>query len=230
MFSRGMHFTAPGAALALLLMVLLTALFSAPAAWAQNAEENSSIKEAQLPEEAPSTERAQSEHALHPSHDLHVGVHVGWWNFDDAFRYEDDALFGLRLGAWVSRGFSIEVDLEHMRTRNERVGEWVRVIFMNLHGRLHYKPEAPVSPGFLMGVSFMAADNEQTENSITEGFDLGPVLTVRLGERTSLIAEAIFRYTSVRANFETPDGELLNTDEVQYVWSRGFRLGVDFAF
>jgi len=192
-----------------LLALLLLSLLLAPAAWAQRS----------LPEDG-----------QRDGHDLHVGVHAGWWNFDSAFRYEDEALIGLRAGAWVTRGLSLEVDLEHMRTRNERVGESVRAYFLNIHGRLHYRPEALLSPGVLAGVSFMAADNEKTQNSITEGFDIGPVLAVRLGERTTLLAEALFRYTSVRVNFETQNGEPLDNDAVEYVWSGGVRVGVDFAF
>jgi hypothetical protein len=173
---------------------------------------------------------AQEASADQGGHDLHFDIHAGWWNFDDAFRYEDDALFGMTLGAWVTRGLSLEVDLEHMRTRNERVGEWVQAFFLNMHGRLHYKPEAQVSPGMLIGVSFMAADNEKTENSITEGFDIGPVLAIRLGQRTSLLVEALFRYASVRVNIQDDNGQVLRDDSVEYVWSGGVRVGVDFAF
>jgi hypothetical protein len=168
--------------------------------------------------------------AVHGGHDLHFDLHVGWWNFDDAFRYEDDVLFGMTLGAWVTPSLSLELDLEPMRTRNERVGEWVQAVFVNLHGRWQYKPEALLSPGILTGVSFMAADNEKTENSITEGFDIGPVLAVRLGQRTSLLVEALFRYASVRVNLQKTDGGLVEDPKVEYVWSSGVRLGVDFAF
>ncbi len=163
-------------------------------------------------------------------HALHVSGQVGWWDFNEAFRFDDDLFYGLRAGAWINPRLSLEIDLEQIRTRDEERREWSRAVFLNLHGRYQWRPERLLSPGMLAGVSFMAADNEIAANSITEGLDLGPTLSLRLGRQTSLLAEILFRYTSLKHSYRA-DGTGAGQDEaVQYVWSHGLRLGVDFAF
>ena len=76
----------------------------------------------------------------------------------------------------------------------------------------------------------MMADNEVTDNTITEGFDLGPALQLRLGAGTHLLAEWLFRYTSLKLKEAPADGVSSAGSQVEYVWSNGLRLGVDFAF
>lgn len=163
-------------------------------------------------------------------HALHVSTQVGWWDFNKAFRFEDDLFYGVRAGAWLSPSMSLEIDLEQIRTRDEEQQEWSRAVFLNLHGRYQWRPERLFSPGVLAGVSFMAADNELAPNSITEGLDLGPTLSLRLGERTNLLAELLFRYTSLKRHDGTGAGSASQDEAVVYVWSHGLRLGVDFAF
>lgn len=165
---------------------------------------------------------------LSEGHALHVSTQVGWWDFNKAFRFEDDLFYGVRAGAWLSPSMSLEIDLEQIRTRDEEQQEWSRAVFLNLHGRYQWRPERLFSPGGLAGVSFMAADNEIAPNSITEGLDLGPTLSLRLGERTNLLAELLFRYTSLKRN--DGSGGAGQNGAVEYVWSHGLRLGVDFAF
>lgn len=163
-------------------------------------------------------------------HALHVSGQVGWWDFNEAFRFDDDLFYGLRAGAWINPRLSLEIDLEQIRTRDEERQEWSRAVFLNLHGRYQWRPERLLSPGVLAGVSFMATDNEVAANSITEGLDLGPTLSLRLGRQTKLLAEILFRYTSLKHSYSA-DGTGAGLDEaVQYVWSHGLRLGVDFAF
>jgi len=165
-----------------------------------------------------------------PSHRLHVGAHAGWWDFHDSFRYEDEALLGLRAGAWIEPWFSLEVDLEHLSTRNKKVNEDSVIVVAGMHGRFLLRPRNRFAPMGLLGVTFMAADNQITADSITEGFDLGAGVRVRLGGGVDLLAEWLFRYQSVKVNVFTPEGELLREDGVSYVWSHGARLGVGFAF
>ncbi len=179
---------------------------------------------------AHSAERDSASDTSGIGHALHLSGQVGWWDFNEAFRFDDDLFYGLRAGAWINPRLSLEIDLEQIRTRDEERREWSRAVFLNLHGRYQFRPERLLSPGMLAGVSFMAADNEIAANSITEGLDLGPTLSVRLGKQTSLLAEILFRYTSLKHS-NRADGTGSGRDEaVQYVWSHGLRLGVDFAF
>lgn len=177
---------------------------------------------------ARAAEKESSADASAVGHALHLSGQVGWWDFNEAFRFDDDVFYGLRAGAWINPRLSLEIDLEQIRTRDEERQEWSRAVFLNLHGRYQWRPERLLSPGMLAGVSFMATDNEIAANSITEGLDLGPTLSLRLGRQTNLLAEILFRYTSLKRSTSTAS---TGQDEaVQYVWSHGLRLGVDFAF
>ena len=175
---------------------------------------------------------AELDSAAAPSqgHALHVSTQAGWWDFNKAFRFEDDFFYGIRAGAWMSPQVSLEIDLEQIRTRDEEKQEWSRAMFLNLHGRYQWRPERLFSPGVLAGVSFMAADNELSPDSITEGLDLGPTLSLRLGEKTNLLAELLLRYTSLKRSDGTGAGSIGQDEAVVYVWSQGLRVGVDFAF
>jgi len=165
-----------------------------------------------------------------PGHALHVGFHAGNWDFNDAFRFENEVLYGLSAGAWIVPGFSLELDLQRVDTRSKRDGEDAQLTFVNLHGRYRWRPEHLFAPGLVVGVSFMTADNQFSANSITEGFDLGPSLQWQLGRRVRMIADLLFRYTSVRVAVDPADGRTSPGTTIEYVWSRGGRLGVDFAF
>jgi hypothetical protein len=122
------------------------------------------------------------------------------------------------------------VDLERLSTRNKRVNEDSEIVVAGMHGRFHLGTDRRVAPALLLGVTFMAADNQITADSLTEGFDLGGGVRVRLGGGAELLGELLFRYQSVKVNVFTPEGELLREDGVSYVWSHGLRLGVGFAF
>jgi hypothetical protein len=163
-------------------------------------------------------------------HHLHLGTQAGWWNFNDSFRFEDDIFYGLRAGAWITPSVSLEIDLEQLRTRDLQQQDWVNAVFLSLHGRYQWRPQRLFSPGVLAGVSFMPADNEAIQNSITEGLDLGAGLQLRLTPRASLLGEMLFRYTSLRVNRTASSGNGVQDSAVEYVWSHGFRLGVDLAF
>ncbi len=161
---------------------------------------------------------------------LYVGVHAGNWNFNDAFRYEDEVLYGLSVGAWIASEFSLEIDLERIDTRIENGGGAAQLGFLNLHGRYRWRPENAFAPGVLVGVSFMTADLAEDADSITEGFDIGPSLQWRLSGRSRMFVDLLFRYTSVRVTVPSADPLASTGDEIRYVWSNGARLGVDFAF
>jgi hypothetical protein len=159
---------------------------------------------------------------------LGFGVYAGYWNFSSAFRYEDDAVFGLRgeVGPWP--WFTLQVELEQITTSNKRTDEWAQAIAFAMHGLAELRAGETWRPGLLFGVSFMGLDADRDIDSISEGFDLGPSLRLRGNDRIGVQADWLFRYQSVRVNRAIEEeGE---TDEVDYVWSSGIRLGVNVAF
>jgi opacity protein-like surface antigen len=159
---------------------------------------------------------------------LGLGVYVGYWNFSSTFRYEDDALFGLRAEAGLWNWFTLQLELEQITTSNKRTEDWAQAIAFAMHGLAELRTDGTWRPGMVFGVSFMGLDSTGDIDSISEGFDLGPSVRVRGNDRIGLQADWLFRYQSVRLNRAIEEEE--ETDEVDYVWSSGLRLGVNVAF
>lgn len=159
---------------------------------------------------------------------LGLGVYAGYWNFSSAFSYEDDAVFGVRgeVGPWP--WFTLQLELEQITTSNKRTDDWAQAIAFAMHGLAEMRTDQTWRPGLLFGVSFMGLDSTGDIDSISEGFDLGPSLRVFGNDRVGMQLDWLFRYQSVRVNRAIEEeGE---TDEVDYVWSSGARLGVNVAF
>lgn len=162
-------------------------------------------------------------------HPLELGAYAGYWDFDEVFRYEDDAVLGLRGGVQMLRWLTLEVELDQITTSNTRTGAWSQTISFAIHGLVEPFSMRRWQPGLLTGVAFMGLDNRLDFDSVNEGFDIGPTLRLRTSDRLSLRADALLRYQSVRVNSLAEDGSFLPDEEIDYVWSYGIRVGVGFA-
>jgi hypothetical protein len=172
-----------------------------------------------------------TEHNGAPAHyPLEFGAYAGYWNFSSTFRYQDDAVLGLRGGVGILRWFSLQLELDQITTSNERTNEWAQTISFAMHGLVEARAGATWRPGLLFGVAFMGVDNTDDIDTISEGFDLGPTLRLRGNDRIGMQADMLFRYQSVRVNGVDEDGIPTANPEVDYVWSYGIRLGVNVVF
>lgn len=160
---------------------------------------------------------------------VELGVYAGYWNFSSVFRYEDDAVIGLRGSAGVLRWMAFEIELDQITTSNKRTDEWSQSISFAIHGLFEPLGGERWRPGFLAGVAFMGLDNRLAFDTISEGFDFGPTLRLRANDRISLRGDWLLRYQSVRVGGTNDDGSFLPSDEIDYVWSYGIRLGASFG-
>jgi hypothetical protein len=162
------------------------------------------------------------------SYPLSLGLYAGYWNFSSTFRYENDAVFGLRGSAGLFPWFALQVELDQITTSNKRTDDWAQAISFSMHGLAELRSDKTWRPGLLFGVSFMGLDSTGDIDTISEGFDLGPSLRVRGNDRIGIQADWLFRYQSVRVNRAIEEEE--EVDEIDYVWSSGLRLGVNVVF
>jgi len=162
--------------------------------------------------------------AVHYPVDL--ALYAGYWSFDSAFRYEDDAVFGLRGTVGMASWMTLQLELDQITTSNKRSNDWAQAVSFAMHGLFELRGNARWRPGVLAGVAFMGMDNRQDFDAISEGFDLGPSLRLKGSGRLGLQADVLFRYQSVRINPVDENGLPIADSAVDYVWSYGARLGV----
>ena len=160
---------------------------------------------------------------------VELGLYAGYWNFNSVYRYQDDAVFGLRGGVGLFSWMSLQVELDQITTSNKRTNEWAQTISFAMHGLFEARAGARWRPGVLVGVAFMGLDNQLDFDGVSEGFDVGPSLRLRSSERISLQGDVLLRYQSVRVNTFNQDGTPAFDDAIDYVWSYGIRLGVNIA-
>ena len=161
------------------------------------------------------------------SYPIEFGLYAGYWSFNSVFRYQDDAVLGLRGRVGMFRWMSLQLELDQITTSNERTDDWAQTISFAMHGLFEARPEARWRPGILAGVSFMGADNRIAFDAISEGFDIGPSLRLCGSSRLSLQGDVLLRYQSVRVNDTDQNGFPTADGAVEYVWSYGIRLGVN---
>lgn len=164
-------------------------------------------------------------------HRLEFAFGADWVDFDDDIRFEDGIQSSLSLLAEVFPGATLGLEFNHAGVRDRERDEFVDVFTATIRARAEPWSRSRVGLGAVMGVSFLAFENEPSLDAVSEGFELGPSIRVNLDGAWRVRAEWLWRIQTVnRVRVDAqgvPTGE---QDETGYLWSTVARVGVGVAF
>jgi hypothetical protein len=164
-------------------------------------------------------------------HRLEFAFGADWVDFDDDIRFEDGIQSSLAILAEVFPGATLGLELNHAAVRDRERDEFVDVFTAALRGRAEPWSRARLGLGAVMGVSFLAFENEPSIDSVSEGFELGPSLRLNLDSAWRIRGEWIWRIQTVsRVRVDDQGLPSGRQEETGYLWSAVARVGVAVAF
>jgi hypothetical protein len=177
---------------------------------------------------SPAFAQAESRIGGHP---LEFGVQVGYVDFDSEIRFENDVVYGLSLGAGVVPWLRLGLELSYITTKDRERSTWVSAVTAGIMSRVEPWSASRVSAGGMLGVSFMAFEEDESSDSISEGLDMGVSLRVNLTPQWLLRGDVFWRMQTFRLVPVDENGsETGEREETGYLWSGIFRLGLSHEF
>ena len=158
-------------------------------------------------------------------------MHVDGVDFDRQIRFDDEAGVSAQLLADLWPGFSMGLELAHVGTADRERDALQDIVTISIRGRVEPWHRSRLSAGAILGVSFMTFENLDNIDSVSEGFEIGPGLRWNHDETWRVRAGLIFRVQTVNRptldDAGVPTGE---SDDIGFVWTRLWRIGVGRAF
>ena len=162
---------------------------------------------------------------------LEFGVNAGWTDFDGEIRFEDDVSVSATVLADVLPFASLGLELGRIGAEDRLQDTIQDVIVASIRGRIEPWRDARFNGGMLLGVTFVAFENRPDLDSISEGFEFGGSARWNVDSDWRVRFDLILRLQTVnRPVFDEQGIPTGGEDEIGFVWSQVYRLGVARGF